>query len=104
MGVCSALLMVAACQKEEEGPSETISRTYFVSFSEMSGMSEPVWSIGNQLYFADDFSTKSGTQVIASDALIADGGASLQEGCKGICDKCPKRLGQAVEKLVFIHI
>ena len=90
MGVCSALLMVAACQKEEEGPSETISRTYFVSFSEMSGMSEPVWSIGNQLYFADDFSTKSGTQVIASDALIADGGASLKATFKTISRKAAR--------------
>ncbi len=90
MGVCSALLMVAACQKEEEGPSETISRTYSVNFAEMSEMPESVWKTGNQLYFADDHSSKSGTQVIASDALITDGGMSLKATFKTISRKAEK--------------
>ena len=90
MGVCSAVLMVAACQKAEKGPSETISRTYSVSFSEMSEMPEPVWNAGNQLYFADDYSSKSGTQVIASDALITDAGASLKATFKTISRKAGK--------------
>ena len=89
-GVCSAVLMVAACQKEDDGSSETISRTYSVNFAEMSEMPESVWKTGNQLYFADDHSSKSGTQVIASDALITDGGMSLKATFKTISRKAEK--------------
>ena len=90
MVACAVILMTSACQKEDDGQSETISRTYSVSFSEMSEMPEPVWNPGNQLYFADDYSSKSGTQVVASDALIADEGTNLQATFKTISRKAGK--------------
>ena len=90
MAACSAVLMATACQKEDDGLSETISRTYSVSFSGMSEMPEMVWNSGNQVYFADDYSSKSGTQVVVSDALIADGGTDLKATFKTISRKAGK--------------
>ena len=94
------IVMLAACQKEESTGTQTETGTYAVSFEEVtkrvagsdapSVTVTPGWNAGAQLYFADDASTKSGTQVKVTDDLLSEDGGTLAATFRTISDGARK--------------
>ena len=71
-----ALWVMTDCQKIEDSNSETLSKTYSVSFKKMS--ENPLkWMPGAELYFADDVSAKPGTQVKVTSGILSKDDAIL---------------------------
>lgn len=64
------IAVLSACQAEEDTTQNTVSKTYDVSFRRLEDV-VPLWNVGDQLYFADDASTKPGTRVVATSSVLS---------------------------------